>query len=102
MAEMGKYCKAYQVLRLREFSGWKEDATRRATDSPRGNTVSDDSVRPLEDNDVVYLHEDLIVTDGVYRDESVIFDQVTEAWREFCEKTLEFRIPDYVDPGSGK
>jgi len=88
MSKMGKYCKAYMIPRFREFSGWTEDSqnARKENDAPR----------QLTDADFLYLQENFVVTDGVFLDENVIFDNVTPEWINFCEKVLEFKIPDYA------
>ena len=89
MSKMGRYCKAYPVSRFREFSGWRENGAnaRKENDVPR----------PLTDRDFLYLQENLVVTDGIFLDENVIFDSVTPEWNDFCEKTLSFELPDYVE-----
>jgi hypothetical protein len=87
MNKMGRYCKAYPVDRLREFSGWEPNLenTRKENGAPR----------PLSDGDFLYLQENLTVTDGIFLDENVIFDSVTPAWATFCKEMLHFELPDY-------
>lgn len=87
MNKMGRYCKAYPVHRLREFSGWepKLENTRKENGVPR----------PLGDDDFLYLQENLTVTDGIFLDENVIFDSVTPPWETFCKEALHFEVPDY-------
>jgi hypothetical protein len=41
------------------------------------------------------LQENYVVTDGIFKDENIIFDDVTDEWKEFCTKELEFEIPEY-------
>jgi hypothetical protein len=50
----------------------------------------------LRDDDYLFVQENYVVTDGIFLDEHVIFDAVTPEWREFCERTLQFQIPDYA------
>lgn len=76
MGEMGKYCKAYPVARFSEYDGWPEE------------------VGELK-RDHLYLHENYVVTEGIFMDEDVIFDEVTPEWIEFCETTLAFEVPDF-------
>lgn len=94
MAEMGKYCKAYYAKDFRQFAGWKENLA-----NLRQETSDDGKEAPprttLEDDDILYLQETYIVTDGIFKDENVIFDAVSDEWQEFCTKTLEFEIPVY-------
>lgn len=97
MAEMGKYCKAYPVSALRRFSGWKEKTgdlrgDKRVVD---GKEVVDTKTSLAED-DVLYLQENFVVTHGIFKDEHVVYDDVTDEWRAFCEKELGFEIPDYA------
>lgn len=76
MATMGKYCKAYLLKQFRQFNQWKEN-----------QEVTEDSV--------LYLQENYVVTDGIYKDENIIFDNVTDEWKDFCHQVLEFEIPNY-------
>ncbi|MCC5624716.1 hypothetical protein [Nostoc sp. CHAB 5715] len=95
MATMGKYCKAYSLKKLREFSQWIEYAenTRKENKSVEGKSVEIN--RELTDDDFLYLQENYVVTDGIFKDENIIFDNVTPEWKEFCHKTLVFEIPVY-------
>jgi hypothetical protein len=51
--------------------------------------------RNLNDDDYVYIQENYTVTDGIYIDENIIFSNVTEAWKDFCQQVLQFEIPVY-------
>jgi len=95
MATVGKYCKAYSVKNLRKFSQWTECAenTRKENKSVERKEVAIN--RELTDDDFLYLQENYVVTDGIYKDENIIFENVTPEWQEFCHKTLEFEIPVY-------
>ncbi|NMG08634.1 hypothetical protein DP117_17715 [Brasilonema sp. UFV-L1] len=95
MASMGKYCKAYPIKKLREFSHWTENAenTRKEKKEIDGKEVEVN--RTLTDDDFLYLQENYVVTDGIFKDENIIFDNVTPEWKEFCQKTLAFEIPVY-------
>lgn len=95
MATMGKYCKAYSVKKLREFSEWTEctENTRKENKVVEAKEVAIN--RKLTDDDFLYLQENYIVTDGIYKDENIIFDSITPEWQEFCHKTLGFEIPVY-------
>jgi len=44
--------------------------------------------RELTDGDYVYLHTDFTVTDGIFIDENIIFNDVTPEWIEFCHACL--------------
>lgn len=79
MSEVSEYCKAYPVERLRSFPGWEEVP----------------SAEPLPPDDCVFIHDNLVVTRGIYRGEQIVFDRVTDEWRAFCEQTLAFSVPDF-------
>jgi len=96
MAEMGKYCKAYLAKDLRKYSKWSENLEnlRKETEFKDGEEVEIPR-DTLEDDDILYLQETYVVTDGIMLDEYVLFDDVTDEWKKFCEKDLEFEIPVY-------
>ena len=93
MATIGKYCKAYSLKKLRQFNQWTESAenTRNENKEVEGKDVEIN--RELTDDDFLYLQENYVVTDGIFKDENIIFDNVTPEWKEFCHKTLAFEIP---------
>jgi len=96
MAEMGKYCKAYYAKDFRQFDGWEENLDNlRIEKEYKGHEEVEIKRTELKDDDILYLQENYIVTDGIMKDENIIFDKVTDEWKEFCEKTLEFEIPVY-------
>ena len=94
MSKMGKYCKAYMILSFRQFSGWTEisENARKENNSPRQLTGSG----------FLYLQENFVVTDGIFMDENVIFDNVTPDWIDFCKTVLKFEIPTYASASSQK
>lgn len=88
--KMGIYCKAYKLSALRGFPDWQENSdAARAADEGK-------SPRPLDDNSILYVQENHVVTDGVFIDENVIFDAVTPEWVSYCQETLQFEIPEDV------
>lgn len=95
MATMGKYCKAYLINKLRQFKQWNENLenTRKEKQEIDGKEV--EVKRVLKDDDFLYLQENYVVTDGIYKDENIIFDNATPEWKQFCQKTLEFETPVY-------
>lgn len=74
-----KYCTAYHLGDLRRYSGWTNE-------SP-----------DLKDDDMVFLHQDYTVTKSMWAGENVLFDNVTEQWKEFCNNELRFAVPDSLD-----
>ena len=95
MTKMGKYCKAYPLQKLRQYSGWTENAQNARKEKLQVDGEEVDAVRELTDKDFLYLQEDYTVTDGIFIDENIIFDNVTPKWKEFCGRTLKFAIPVY-------
>jgi hypothetical protein len=94
MKKMGAYCKAYPIQRLREFSGWTENAqnARRERTEIDGKQVEEP--RALTEDDFLYVQDNYTVTDGIFKDENVIFDDVTPQWLDFCRDVLKFEIPE--------
>ena len=74
-----KYCTAYHLSALRRYSAWSSD------------------VQDLGDDDVVFLHQDYTVTKSIWTGEDVVFDKVTDEWKEFCNNELQFAVPDSLD-----
>jgi hypothetical protein len=93
MPKTGNYCKAYPVWRFREYKKWREIVDR----SPEEQTFIVDGqakkIKDLADDSFLYLHDTLNVTHGIFVDENVVFNDITEEWREFCSNTLQFEIP---------
>ncbi|HLX40161.1 MAG TPA: hypothetical protein VKR42_06490 [Ktedonobacteraceae bacterium] len=77
---MRKYCKAYKLADLRQFSDWSE---KREENEPE-----------LTDESICYIWDDFVVVTSPVLDKGVIFDAVTPEWREFCATTLHFEIPE--------
>jgi hypothetical protein len=76
MPEMSKYCRAYAVEDLREFDDWKGE--------------------PLPDSGYVFVHDDFVVTAGIFRDVQVLHGEPTPSWVRFCEDRLRFSVPQDV------
>jgi hypothetical protein len=89
MSTLGKYCRAYPLSQLRQFPGWVEraDEARKLRKEIDGEIV--EAVRTLTDEDYVYLQLDYTVTDGIFVNENVIFNEVTPEWIEFCQRVLK-------------
>src|SRR5437868_1512960 len=102
MPTMGGYCKAYAVTELREFDGWSENTgnTRKIVETVNGQEV--EQPRILTDEDYLFLQENLTVTDGIFLDENIIYDNITPEWEQFCKQRLKFEIPsDLADAAAG-
>lgn len=99
MAEMGNYCKAYLAKQFREYDDWKEDTSDLRTETREVDGKEEEVQREeIGDDDILYLQESYVVTDGIFKDENVVFDDVTDAWKSFCHDTLDFEIPEYEVP----
>ena len=94
MTTIGKYCKSYKLFRLRQFTGWTEQAenARKIRKEVNGEIV--EVPRELTDDDYVYLHRDFTVTDGIFIDENIIFSDVTPEWIEFCTDVRAGIVPE--------
>lgn len=96
MAEMGRYCKAYLASDFKKYPEWnpslenlRQPEAEKPGDEPEERTA-------LDDDDILYLQEELVVTDGIFRDENVLFQDESDAWKTFCTDTLEFAVPEDV------
>lgn len=90
MARMGNYCRAYYARDFAAFPGWRPDlAQLRAAEGGAARGA-------LRDDDLLYLQEDLSVTDGIFLDEHVVFADAGEAWRTFCTGPLGFAPPAHT------
>lgn len=95
MKNIGKYCKAYPIKRLREFPGWTEIAGNARKQGRQADGKEALAPRQLSDGDYLYLQVNFVVTDGIFLDENVIFDLVTPEWIEYCKNHLRFEEPDF-------
>jgi hypothetical protein len=93
--EMSNYCAAYEARNFRKFPGWTENAANVRKEKQEVDGKEVEVERKLDDDSILYLHESYIVTDDIYNDEHVIFDNVTDEWKRFCHETLNFEVPVY-------
>lgn len=96
MAEMGRYCKAYPLVRFRAFPDWSERPRNAGTETQTGGAKATQLPYQLTDDSMLYLQENLSVTYGIYKDEQVVFDQISPQWEEFCRSELKFEVPDFA------
>jgi len=94
MKNMAKYCKAYLLSNLRAYPAWSEKAENARKTDTDGNVLT--HPRVLSDESIVYLQENYVVTDDIYKDENVISDNVTPEWISYCKQVLGFVIPEDV------
>jgi len=93
-----KYCKAYHLRDLHKFSGWtdskinwKEDKDTDEGDKTEGGD------KEFSDDNVVFIHQDFTVTQSMYHNENVIYNNITSEWRQFLEDDIQFKVPDDLD-----
>ena len=97
MPEMGKYCKAYLVSSVRAYPHWTENLQNlRQPEVDVAGQGRPEKRAALKNDDIVYIQENYFVTDDCYKDEYVIFDNVTDEWRRFCAEQMSFSVPDDV------
>ena len=90
-----KYCTAYHLGELRRYSAWAENKLNPGKEN--NETPVDQTGESLNDDEVVFLHQDYKVTKSIWADEDVIFDNITEQWKDFCSTELKFTVPDSLD-----
>src|SRR5687767_10401484 len=95
MANMGRYCKAYPIARLREIGGWAENGENARKVRRELDGVEVEAPRELTDGDHLYLQENYVVTDGIVIDEHVVVAAVAPEWKEFARNVLQFEAPVY-------
>jgi hypothetical protein len=88
MSILGKYCRAYQLRRLRQFPGWTEKPENARIQRREVNGEVVEEARKLTDADYVYLQRNYTVTDSIFIDENIIFNDVTREWIEYCNNEL--------------
>ncbi|HKQ08255.1 MAG TPA: ankyrin repeat domain-containing protein [Blastocatellia bacterium] len=87
-----QYCKAYHLGDLRQYPAWSEGRIN-WKQKPNGQG----SEAAFDEESVVFIHQDFTVTESMWHNENVIFNQVTPDWEAFCVGTLQFRVPDDID-----
>jgi hypothetical protein len=85
---MGSYCKAYLVKDLSEYPRWAEKPVPKPSSGAGSSEDGDGEERYL------FLQENLVVTDGIFLDEGIVFDEVTPEWERFCTERLSFEVPE--------
>ena len=99
MPDMGRYCKAYLAERFREYSGWEENLQNlRTVKKTEGREEVEIQRLSIEDKDVLYLQENYVVTDDIFKNEHIIFEKVDDDWKTFCTDVLQFDIPHFDIP----
>ena len=94
--ETRPYCKAYYLRDLRRFGTWCEKAAASYGNGDGATAAVKDEKDSgsLTAESIVYVHQDFTVTRSMWHGEDIVFDEVTPDWRVFCERDLEFDIPE--------
>ena len=90
---MGKYCKAYLARDLRAYPKWSENSENMEPQLVEGEGGDKRATPSITDETVLYIQDDYTVTDGIFKNEYVIFGTVTDEWITFCITNLGFVIP---------
>ncbi len=96
--EMGKYCKAYELKELRKYPGWTEKAENARKEKQEVDGKEVEVQLELQDDSIVYVQENHVVTHGIFKDMNIIFEDVTDEWKDFLHTKVEpsvFEIPVY-------
>jgi hypothetical protein len=93
----GEYSKVYPIEKMRQFAYWNEGLEATRTDESKVKEKETDASRSLTENSFVYLHENYMVTNGIFKDKNIVFNSITPEWKDFCIKVLEFKLPIYWD-----
>jgi hypothetical protein len=89
------YCKAIVLKQARQYPAWAESRInwKESQDEDKPGSSSE----TLSEDEIVFLHRDLTVTQSMWPGENVIFDRVTPEWEKYCCDTLKFDPPDDLD-----
>jgi hypothetical protein len=92
-----KYCNAYHLGELRSYPAWSENKLEPKKENNQSSNDQTVENKGLSDDEVVFLHQDYKVTKSIWAEEDVIFDGVTDQWKDFCKNELKFAVPDSLD-----
>jgi hypothetical protein len=92
MTILSKSCKAISAESLRRFKDWTEKLPPLTVE-----TLGEEQAAGSEKGKTVfcyyYLHHDYTVSAGITAGEKVVFDQVSDEWKDFCNSTLHSPLP---------
>jgi hypothetical protein len=86
-----------EAVKLLRRTAWTENKINGAEESDGRSGNQTLGQHALSDGAIVFLHQDYKVTRSIWPDEDVIFDQVTEQWKDFCATSIGFVAPDSLD-----
>jgi hypothetical protein len=92
MATMSNYCKAYPTDRLQQYDAWKKNTQYAGKEKRIVNGKEIEVKQGLDESGFLYLHDNFVVTSGIFVDQDIVFDDVTEEWKDFCQHVLGFKV----------
>jgi len=92
---MSEYCKAYKLSKLRQFPGWVDQVEKTNDETSQEATERKQTSELFSEDDYLFLHDTFIVTNGIFEDQNIIFNNVSQEWKQFCMEQLKFEIPKY-------
>ena len=92
-----RYCKAYHLGDLRKYPLWRENRVNWKNSSDDNGSNNGDGSDHLNDDNVVFIHQDFTVTESVWHNENILLDNPDDGWREFCANALDFKVPSDLD-----
>lgn len=75
-----KYCLAVRIGEVRKFPGYESAGIAKGLE--------------LHEGAIVYLQQNYTVTTSFSQDSTILFDQVTREWKQFCETQWKFHVPN--------
>jgi hypothetical protein len=81
MPNMSNFCKVYPFAKVAQWPKW-----------PRRNASETAVADAKGDPKFVFIHDNYVVTRGIFVDEDVLFSDVTSEWETFCRESLGFEI----------
>ncbi|HSR69913.1 MAG TPA: hypothetical protein VLU25_18440 [Acidobacteriota bacterium] len=78
---------------FQQYEGWSVNEGNLSTETREVDGEEVEVRKTLNDDSVLYLQENYVVTDGIFKDENIVFEEVTPEWTRFCSDILHFEIP---------
>lgn len=97
MATMGTYCKAYLISDFRKYDKWREKMPIQPM-PPDVDAATGEPAAEADEEPYLFLQENFVVTQGIFLDEQIVFDDTTPEWEQFCKEQLQFAVPDFSLP----
>jgi hypothetical protein len=79
-----EYCCAIPLSKLRDFKDWQQNA-----DESKIKQRHFPTDHIAVNDDIVYLNKRYTVSTSPFPDSAVIFDDITDEWRRFCNDNFD-------------